>query len=63
MKKTVIPFVLLGIVLLLGLVDVGLNVLSFIPGIGPALESLSEGVLEVAQGVLASLAVYYRGKR
>lgn len=58
-------WVLAGLIftfLFLTLLDLGLNLLSFIPAIGPVFESAGELVIEGAQAILFIATIAYTGK-
>lgn len=46
---------------IIGAVDLGLNLISLIPGVGDALESLSEVVLEILQILVAAFGLIIVG--
>lgn len=60
-QKTTIVILVLAIVFL-SFLDVGFNLLSFIPGIGPALETTSELILEILT-IISGVALGLIGAR
>jgi hypothetical protein len=53
---------ILGLVIVISIIDLGINLVSFIPVIGDLLETGGEAILEVFQIALVGLMVAIAGK-
>ena len=57
---SIVKIYLFCIIILIGLLDVGLNLISVIPGAGDVLETMSEGILETIQAISAGIITFSR---
>jgi len=59
-NNTVLKLYLFCVILVIGLLDLGLNVISVVPGAGDAAETASESVLEVIQIACEAVIIFVR---
>lgn len=54
MNKTITMIGILFVIIMIGIIDIGINVFSLIPVIGDAIETIGETILELLQVLLAA---------
>ena len=54
MNKTITMIGILVVIILIGVIDIGINIFSLIPVIGDAIETAGESILELLQIILAA---------